>query len=273
MAIEDKLSYIYNKIIFLLPQLKNINVAKLNLLPSQITKMTIGENKISECTDGSIQTVTENDLNSVTEIGSYAFTNCTSLTDITIPNSVTTIGESAFSNTGYSNNASNWEGGLLYIDNYLVQAKHNNFSSCEIKQGTKVIADYCFGYNDILTSITIPSTVIKISDYMCCDCTSLTSITIPDSVTSIGNGAFYGCDSLTSITIPDSVTSIDYNAFLSCTRLADIYLNPTTPPSLSSTSAIPDHTTIHVPVGSGDAYKSATNWSYHSSRIVEDIEI
>ena len=94
-----------------------------------------------------------------------------------------------------------------------------------------------------------------------------------NGVTIIDDGTFSGCTSLTSITIPNGVTSIGRNAFYNCTSLTDIYLNPTTPPPLGNTGAMPYTTTIHVPIGSGDAYKSATNWSYHSDRIVADIEL
>ena len=94
-----------------------------------------------------------------------------------------------------------------------------------------------------------------------------------NGITSIAKYAFRNCTSLTNVTIPDSVTSIGDDAFWGCTSLTNIYLNQTTPPSLGNTSAIPTTTTIHIPIGSGDAYKTATNWSYHSSRIVEDIEI
>ena len=103
---------------------------------------------------------------------------------------------------------------------------------------------------------------------------NLTNITIPDSVTKIGTCAFYGCWSLTNLSIPDSVTMIYGDAFTACNNLTDMYLYPTTPPTLVSTSAISKATTtIHVPIGSGDAYKTATNWSSFADKIVEDIEI
>jgi len=113
--------------------------------------------------------------NSVTSIGNSAFYVCTSLTSITIPDSVTVIGYSSFK--------------------------------------------FCTS----LTSITIPDSVTSIVTGVFSGCTSLTSITIPDSVTSIEWGAFEGCTGLTSITIPDSVACIGNYAFSDCTSLADVY--------------------------------------------------
>ncbi len=103
--------------------------------------------------------------NGVTSIGYYAFYNCTGLTSVTIPNSVTSIGEYTFSG--------------------------------------------CSG----LTSVTIPKSVTSIGYWAFSGCSGLTSITIPESVTSIGGYAFEGCSGLTSITIPNSVTSIGIGAF------------------------------------------------------------
>ena len=142
---------------------------------------------------------------SVASIGNSAFRNCDSLTSITIPDSVTSIGEDAFSNC-------------------------DSLTSITIPDSVTSIGDYAFSGCDSLTSITIPDSVTSIGDYAFSGCDSLTSITIPDSVTSIGNCAFTQCISLTSITIPDSVTSIGNHAFDSCESLTSI----TIPDSVTS---------------------------------------
>ena len=133
----------------------------------------------------------------VTEIGNSAFSDCSGLTSITIPDGVTSIGYYAF-------------GGC------------SNLKSITIPDGVTSIDYYAFYGCSGLTSITIPDGVTSIGNYAFHGCRGLTSITIPDGVTSIGNSAFYGCSGLTSITIPDSVTSIGYSAFSGCSSLTSI---------------------------------------------------
>ena len=162
--------------------------------------------------------------NSVTSIGDDAFYGCTSLTSVTIPYSVTSIGYDAFYDTAYYNDESNWNNGVLYISDCLIDTNDDFDSTTDytIKGGTRIIADYAFLFSKSLTSVTIPDSVTSIGDAAFKNCTSLTSLTIPDSVTSIGKYAFSGCTSLTSITIPDSVTSISYSAFENCTSLSSV---------------------------------------------------
>ena len=133
----------------------------------------------------------------VTNIGNYAFFQCTNLTSITIANSVTSIGEEAF---------------------FLCQA----LTSIAIPNSVTSIGEFAFSDCSGLTSITIPNSVTSIGGQAFAGCKALTSIAIPNSVTSIGDGAFSSCSGLTSITIPNSVTSIGERAFCDCSKLTSI---------------------------------------------------
>ena len=156
-------------------------------------------------------------------IADLAFFYCSDLTSITIPNSVTSIGESAFYGTGWYNNQPD---GLVYAGNvaYKYKGAMPNNTSITIKDGTAGIADGAFSSCSGLTSITIPNSVTSIGNNAFWNCCGLTSITIPNSVTSIGNNAFWNCSGLTSITIPNNVTSIGENAFLGCSGLTSIII-------------------------------------------------
>ena len=169
-------------------------------------------------------------------IHGFAFYNCSGLTSVTIPDSVTRIGSSAFygcsslesitipfvgaSKDGASNNL------FGYIFGANSSSDNGNYVPPSLNEvvitGGIIIGNYAFYHCSMLTSITIPNSVKSIGDHAFSGCTGLTSITIPDSVTSIGSYAFYNCDGLTSITIPDSVTSIGSSAFSDCSSLESI---------------------------------------------------
>jgi len=178
--------------------------------------------------------------NSVTSIGEYAFWGCKSLTSVTIPNSVTSIGEDAFNGCS----------GLISV------TIPNSVTSI----GIRAFYD-CSG----LTSIIIPNSVTSIGGGAFSGCSGLTSVPIPNSVTSIGSSAFYGCSGLTSVTIPESVTSVGDGTFSNCSGLTSITCEASTPPNCSYNynpifynvnKSIP----VYVPANSVDAYKKANVW-------------
>ncbi|MBQ6187816.1 MAG: leucine-rich repeat domain-containing protein [Prevotella sp.] len=153
---------------------------------------------------------------SVTTIGNSAFYHCSSLTSVTIPRSVTSIGVGAF-----------WG---------------------------------CTG----LASVTIPNSVTGIGDFAFSYCSGLTSVTIGNSVTSISDYAFSGCSGLTSVTIPNSVTSIRDGAFYftpkNLLEISSYIEEPTKATGLYFSSAIYKNATLYIPKGTMEKYKSTEGW-------------
>ena len=206
---------------------------------------TYGDFKYSVLDDGTVEITGYNgsaekvdipeaiDGKSVTSIGNFAFSNCASLTSITIPNSVTNIGGRTFYGctsltainvaTGNQNYVS--VNGVLYNKDKTIlicYPARKTGKSYKIINGVTSIGDSAFEKCINLTNITIPDGVMSIDIRAFENCTSLTSITIPNGVTSISYEVFSGCKSLTSITIPDSVTSIEDYAFYKCASLKTV---------------------------------------------------
>ena len=182
--------------------------------------------------------------NSLKNIGWGTFRSCTSLDSITIPSSVTDIGGDAFYNTGIYNNQSNWEKGVLYLNNCLVAAKYKLFGTYVVKDSTRIIAGEAFYY-----------------------CENLNSVTIPNSVTYIGEAAFYGCVSITSVSIGSGVTHIGDLVFSDCDSLKTIYCHAIFPPYVDERTFFDDeretnryNVTLYVPDEAWIDYKVHDIW-------------
>ena len=207
--------------------------------------------------------------NSVTSIGDSAFERCSGLTSVTIPNSVTSIGDSAFercsgltsvtipnSVTSIGDSAFEYCSGLtsVTIPNSMTSIRIDVFKGCSS-----------------LTSVTIPNSVTTIGYGAFEECRSLTSVTIPNSVTIIKPNAFKGCSGLTSVTIPNSVTIIGYDAFNNCDNLKSIYMQCKVPIECGS---FDDNTLkeaiLYVPKGTKTAYEKVDPWRNFWS--IEEVE-
>ena len=179
--------------------------------------------------------------NSVTKIGDCAFMACSSMTNITIPNSITSIGRYAFYGcTNLTNitipDSVTTIGQNAFEDCYFTSDNFVNNSKCQYNRGETIVDTDTDGFcikdnvlvkmrpNYAIDVVSIPNGVIKIGDYAFEDCESLVNVTIPDSVTNIGQSAFIYCYGLTSVTIPDSVTRIAKQTFYLCTNLTNIII-------------------------------------------------
>ena len=229
-------------------------------IPNSVT--SIGEGAFSSCTALSVVSIAENLItidkgafaycssltsvtlpNSLTNIEYGAFYGCTSLNSITIPNSVMRIKGEAFYNTGIYNNQSNWEKGVLYLNDCLIKAKYKLFGNYIVKDNTRLIADDAF------------------------DECAVVSVEIPNSVTHIGNAAFYSCETLVSVSIGSGVTHIGDLVFSDCDSLKTIYCHAIFPPYVDERTFFDDeretnryNVTLYVPDEAWIDYKVHDIW-------------
>ena len=184
---------------------------------------------------------------SVTNISSESFKDCSKLESIVIsndiPHTTSFIGDYAFMNC-------------------------EKLASVVLPKMLTVISPYAFYHCSSLKQIVIQSLVGVIANHAFCGCSSLTHITIPAYVVEIGQYAFANCSSLTGITIPTYVEEIGQECFEFCSKLTEVVVKAKNPPTLGSdvftNSGIQ---TIYVPASSVNSYISADGWKDYASKI------
>jgi len=200
-------------------------------IPGKIAKLTvtgIGDRAFAYCGMTNVTVP-----NSVTRIGSEAFSGCGNLTRITIPAGVTAMGATPFAgcselvsiivddaNPVYSSSAD----GVLFDKKKtcLITYPGGKAGKYVIPESITKISQSAFGNCTKLTGVTIPDSVNDIGANAFINCTKLTGVTIPNGVTSIEFRAFNYCINLTSVTMADNVTSLVDEAFAGCTKLTSI---------------------------------------------------
>lgn len=211
---------------------------------------------------------------SVSDIGQYAFSDCSSLVEFTV----------APENPNFDA-----EDGLLYYGNVLKLCPTGRTSAI-VKDGTKEIGDkafyecaslssvslptsiyeigsQAFGYCSMLQTIELPQMVSILKSNVFASCTSLKSIVIPDNVTTLTSNLFGGCSSLSNVTIGAGVTKIEKSVFSRCNNILVINVKTAVPPvvEVGSNGFVPENVysiaQLNIPVGSIAEYKAETPWN------------
>ena len=156
---------------------------------------------IGTCKDTKIVIPEKYEGKIVTNIYGLAFDECTHVTEISIPETITSIDASNFKDTAFYNDENNWENGVLYIGNYLIKANTSFSGRCNVNEGIKILADEAFS-----------------------GCYNLRSVDISSSVERIGKSAFANCSSLEYINFQyeNKLEKICEKAFKSCKSLLRI---------------------------------------------------
>ena len=262
---DGELSYLEAALVSSLEDVFNYNeeITSFDELQYFIGLSSIDDYAFDYCYNLSSMTLPE----SLTSIGDGAFEGCSGLTgSLTLPNSLTSIGSYAFSNCyGLT--------GSLTIPNSVTSIGEWAFSDCSGFTGLLTLPNSlttieAFAFYDcygLTGSLTIPDAVTSIGYGAFEYCSNLTgSLSIGNSVTSIDNYAFYDCYNLTgSLTIGSAVTSIGYCAFCYCQGLNSMIVLSETPPTLNSSAfyQVPTNIPVYVPCESVEAYQSAAGWN------------
>ncbi|MEE0976174.1 MAG: leucine-rich repeat domain-containing protein [Bacteroidales bacterium] len=168
----------------------------------------------------------------------------TGITSISIPNTITSIGQCAFMSCGYLTRISFDENSNLNAIPYGAFQDCNTLSSIDIPKNVAILGMFAFMSCDALATVTFEGN---------------------SELTTISTKAFYGCSSLTSITIPKKVAVVNNNAFQNCYNLTSVTVLAETAPPLSSIQFAfgntPDTKTLTVPFGSDySAWEAYTDW-------------
>lgn len=159
------------------------------------------------------------------------------------------------------------------VSNFANQC--NSARHIVIPDGVTIANSEAFGYCYNCETLYLSKDLTSIGNNAFAKCIKLRELHLPEGLLTIGNGAFWICRELSEVTIPSTITSIGNSAFSmryeSNYKLTDVYVKPTTPPTLGTTVFPTSGITIHVPQGTLATYQAATNWNAYSSLMIDDI--
>ena len=217
-------------------------------------------------------------------IANEAFHNCNGLASVTIPGSVTLIGDSSFKGCGNLASVTISEGVVsigkmafrdcsslesINIPKSITKIADGTFWGCKslasvnLSEGLTRMGIFVFADCPSLSSITIPGSLANAREYTFTGCTNLTSVVFSEGVKTIEQSIFFHCDNLSTISIPKSIKSIYGYAFSALSNLTDFYCFADSVPKISKETFYDTpiaSATLHVPEGSIEKYKATSPW-------------
>ena len=193
---------------------------------------------------------------SLTTLSGKAFSHCTKLWKIELPENITII-----------------EDGEAYDGEIRGTFANTAITNISIPNAVTSIGRYAFRFCTYLKRVQLGNKITVIGYEAFRKCISLSNIILPNSLVEIESNVFYDCETLTNITIPENVSTLGDSIIYSCENLRTVYCKPTTPPTLSGNQepfGYPSSTTvgiIYVPKESVDVYKSKLGWKDYENKI------
>lgn len=193
---------------------------------------------------------------SLTTLSGKAFSHCTKLWKIELPENITII-----------------EDGETYDGEIRGTFANTAITNISIPNAVTSIGRYAFRFCTYLKRVQLGNKITVIGYEAFRKCISLSNIILPNSLVEIESNVFYDCETLTNITIPENVSTLGDPIIYSCENLRIVYCKPTTPPTLSDNQepfGSPSSTTvgiIYVPKESVDVYKSKLGWKDYENKI------
>ena len=158
----------------------------------------------------------------VTAIGSYAFENCKSVTDVILPDTVITVGEGAFQNCNALARVKLGDG--VKVVGKRAFAECDVLSQIDFGQSLHTIEDRGFAYNHQIKQVDFPASLRYLGEEAFSNSTGLVKVNFQEGLISIGKNCFIFCENLTAVHLPDSVEEVKYGAFYSCEKITSLTL-------------------------------------------------
>lgn len=215
--------------------------------------------------------------NSITSLGNSCFKLCNKLTSVKLPDNITSLGDYTF--MGCSDLS------VIELPKKLISLGVSCFLGCNITKLTlpnsiTKLGRGCFNSCENLETVTLPQNITNLPDFAFNDCKKLSGITLHEGITSLGESCFAGCSSLTSIKLPKSINKITgpalYGCFENCSNLSEVTCQWDNLDGIDVGSDAFDNifseARLYIPKGTTEIYKAKEPWSKFKY-IIEDNDV